>query len=114
MNTQPNHVLHQPSQGKPIPWYEPGERAREILNQFPDFTFSHLEWEPYAFPGGYELHYITKDNGVLCHNCANKELDRTLDPDDDQFYIVACDVNYEDELYCDHCNRQIAPAYGEE
>ena len=67
MNTQPNHVLHQPSQGKPIPWYEHGERAREILDQFPD----------------------------------------------DQFYIVACDVNYEDELYCDHCNRRIEPAYGE-
>lgn len=36
MNTQPNHVLHQPSGSKPIPWYEPGERAREILDQFPD------------------------------------------------------------------------------
>ena len=115
MTTQPNHVLHQPSQDKPINWYEPGERAREILDQFPDFTFSHLEWESYAFPGGYELFYVTKDNGVLCKDCANKELDRTIDPDDDQFYIVACDANWEDpDLMCDHCDRQIVPAYGED
>ena len=112
--TQPTHILLQPSpmDGKPIRWYEPGERAREILDQFPDFTFSHLEWQAYAWPGGYEIHYYTKDGGVFCHQCANQELMRTIDPDDDQFYIVACQVNYEDpDRYCDHCNRRIEPQY---
>ena len=32
----PNHILLQPSQGTPIKWYEPGDRARELLDQFPD------------------------------------------------------------------------------
>jgi hypothetical protein len=72
-----------------------------------------MRWPSYGWPGGYEIHYYTKDGGVLCHHCANDELPRTLDPDDDQFRIVASDINYEDEdLFCDHCTRQIEPAYG--
>ena len=112
MTAQPNHVLLQPSVGQPIKWYEPGDRARDILDQFQDFTFSHLEWPSYAFPGGYEIHFITEDGGVLCHDCANKEMERTIDKDDPQFYIVEADVNWESQVYCDHCNRLIEPAYG--
>lgn len=110
------HVLLQHCTfGGPIPWYEPADRAKELLAQFPDFTFSHLEYEAYAWPGGYEIHYIVEDGGVLCHQCANRELERTLDPDDDQFHIVDYVINYEDsDLYCDHCNRRIEPAYGED
>lgn len=110
------HVLLQPCTfGGPILWYEPSDNARNVLDQFPDFTFSHLEYEAYAWPGGYEIFYLVKDGGVLCHQCANRELERTLDPDDDQFHIVASDINYEDsDLFCDHCNRRIEPAYGED
>lgn len=76
--------------------------------------FERNSWEPYAWPGGYEITYYTKDGGTLCHQCSNKELPRTLDLDDDQFYIVAADINYEDnDSYCDHCNRHILPAYGD-
>lgn len=110
----PNHVLLQPSMGRPIPWYEQPERAKELLEQFPEFTFSHLEWESYAWPGGYELHYYTKDCGVLCHQCANAELMRTIDPDDYQFYIVERDVLWEGpSITCDHCGREIESAYGD-
>lgn len=109
-----NHVLFQPSMGSPIPWYEPADRARYLLEQFPDFTFSHLEWQSYAWPGGYEIVYVVQDGGILCHQCANKELMRTLDPDDTQFHIVEEFINYEDtDLFCDHCNRPINPEYGE-
>lgn len=112
--TNPDHVLLQSCLfGGPITWYEPTERAVDFLAD-PDFTFSHLEWPSHAWPGGYEIHYIVEDCGVLCHQCANAELMRTIDPDDDQFHIVASDINYEDpDLFCDHCNRQIEPAYGE-
>ena len=111
---EPRHVLLQPSIGEPIKWYENGQRARELLDQFPDFTFSHLEWETYAWPGYYEICYIVHDGGVLCHNCANDELMRTIDQDDERFYIVEADVNWEcPSIYCDHCNREIESAYGD-
>lgn len=113
-NASPQHVLLQPVQGHTlIPWYESADNARQVLDQFSDFTFSHIEWQAYAWPGGYEIHYYAKDGGVLCHQCANKELYRTIDPEDAQFYIIDSDVNYEDTLYCDHCNQQIEAAYGE-
>jgi len=109
-----NHVLLQPSVVTPIPWYEPSQRARGLLERFPDFTFSHLEWQSYAWPGSYEIVYVVQDGGILCHQCANKELMRTLDPDDAQFHIVGDFINYEDtDLFCDHCNRKIGPEYGE-
>ena len=112
-NASPRHVLLQPVQGlTPIKWYEYGENARAVMGHFSDFLFSHLEWESYSWPGGYEIHYYVKDGGVLCHNCANEELMRTIDPDDDQFYIIDADVNYEGRVYCDHCNREIEAAYG--
>ena len=108
-----NHVLIQPCFSLyPIKWYEPMPNAQQVLAQFPDMTFSHLEYDSYAWPGGYEIHYYTKDGGVLCHECANAELERTIDPDDPQFYIVDESVNYEDpNLFCDHCNRKIGPEY---
>lgn len=113
---QPHHILLQPmTHGAPIKWYEQGARARMTMDLFPDFTFSHLEWDSSVWPCGYEIFYITADSGVLCHHCANKELERTIDPDDQQFFVVGQDVNYEDgDVFCDHCNRQIVPAYREE
>ena len=115
MTASPNHVLLQPLQfDEPLTWYETADRARELLEQFPDFSFSHLFWDGYAWPGGYEIHYITQDGGVLCHQCANKEVMRTIDPDDDQFCIVEADVLWEGpSITCDHCNREIHSEYGE-
>lgn len=111
----PSHVLLQPMRlDEPLPWYETAERARELLDQFPDFTFSHLFWERYVWPGGYEIYYILHDCGVLCHNCANDELMRTIDPDFHDWYIVDSDVLWEGpSIYCDHCNREIQSAYGD-
>ena len=117
MNIEINHVLLQPSlinEGAGSLWYEPAARARELLEQFPDFTFSHLEWPSYAWPGGYEIHYYAKDSGVLCHKCANEHVMRTLDSDDEQFYIVGGGVYWEGPaILCDHCGRDIEAAYGD-
>lgn len=78
----------------------------------PDPSSIKREWPAFAWPGGYEIHYIVKDYGFLCYQCANKEFDRTVDPDDEQFFIVAQEINYEDDnLFCDHCGRQIGPEY---
>lgn len=115
MTANPNHVLLQPTAfGKPIPWYEPTERARELLDQFLDMRFSHLEWESYIWPGGYEMHYYTHTGDVLCHQCANDNLMLTIDSDTHDWYIVAGDVYWEGPaMICDHCGREIESAYGD-
>jgi hypothetical protein len=85
------------------------------------------EWNPkvdlldfYAWPGGYPMYYVTKDNGVLCPQCANDNSALCLAaPDsmdfDPQWALVDFDINYEDtDLYCDHCNNRIESAYAED
>lgn len=80
--------------------------------------------DAYAWPGGYPLFYLVADNGVLCPACANGEngseaftaedVNSGRAAEDEQWRIVACDANWEDEsLYCDHCNKRIESAYGE-
>ena len=72
--------------------------------EYPLFSF-------YAFPGGYQLIYITADNGVLCAACANNE--QCNDRNDDQFYIVDYFIHWEGEsMYCDHCNAELESEYG--
>jgi len=71
----------------------------------------------YAWPGGYPVYYVTADGGTLCPDCAQQaEADGlTTDKDDAQWYIVAADVNYEDDnLACDGCGEHIESAYGED
>ena len=70
-----------------------------------------LRWLSEAWPGCYEIYYVVKDGGVLCHKCVNDNLDLTLD-DDPQWQVVGQDINYEDQhLHCDHCNAKIGPEY---
>lgn len=72
-----------------------------------------LDW--YAWPGGYPLFYLTADNGALCPQCANENFNLCNDHNDSQWYIVAYDINYEDDsLFCDNCSKQIESAYGED
>ena len=84
---------------------------REIREYSPSVDL--LDW--YAWPGGYPLFYMTKDNGVLCPKCANENFTLVNNHADEQWYIVEYDVNYEDDsMYCDNCSNQIESAYGED
>jgi hypothetical protein len=68
----------------------------------------------YAWPGGYQMFYLCKDNSVLCPTCANK-LDQNPpgEPVLDSEILDACDVHWEGEpLYCEECNREIESSYG--
>ena len=38
------------------------------------------ELPSYAWPGGYQILYLTEDNGILCPDCANEHDDGTLLP----------------------------------
>ena len=79
------------------------------------------QYDTFAWPGGYPIFYLVADNGVLCANCANglngSRATESLDPqcpDDDQWRVIASDVNWEDDsLFCDHCGQRIESAYAE-
>lgn len=66
----------------------------------------------YAWPGGYPVIYLDRDNSLLCAECATRSLD---DPDEiPQFKPVAADVFYEGaSQFCDGCNVEIESAYGD-
>jgi len=73
------------------------------------------EMDYYAWPGGYSLFYFTKDGGVLCPKCVNKNLELLSDEDDPQWYVIGCEMNEEnDDMYCENCGEQIESAYGED
>lgn len=68
--------------------------------------------------GGYEKYqyFICADGGVLSIGTVINEFHKVNfnDPDDKQWYIVGCEVNYEnDDLYDDHTGLRIESAYGE-
>lgn len=64
---------------------------------------------------GYPIFYLTADNGVLCPNCANENINLINDEYDTQWYIISYGINYEDtSLYCDHCSKIIESAYGDD
>lgn len=70
----------------------------------------------YAWPGGYPTFFVCSDGGCLCFDCAKKEAKRIVEAIRDQSHdgwrIEAQDVNWESELFCDHCGKQIESAYG--
>lgn len=82
-----------------------------------DIYLAGKRWEKYAWPGGYPLFLGMRDGGCLCIACT--ENDRyvrqvTMDPtlDDPQWNVDCVEINWEDDLYCDHCNKKIESAYG--
>ena len=62
----------------------------------------------WAWPGGYPIYYVDRENNVLCPKCANRETDESQAP-------IDADVNWEDaNLICDDCSARIPSAYAEE
>lgn len=66
----------------------------------------------FAWPGGYPIYYLAKDNGVLCPKCANEF--KSERDNDEQLKPVAYEIHWEGQpLSCEHCNAEIASAYGD-
>lgn len=64
----------------------------------------------YAWPGGYPIIYLDRDNCVLCPECANKYLNDELE----NFRPVAADIHYEGlPEICEQCSALIESAYGD-
>lgn len=69
------------------------------------------ELDAYAWPGGYPILYLDRDNAILCPKCATESMG--LD-DDDRMKAWAGDIYYEGPtIYCDECNAEIESAYGD-
>lgn len=61
----------------------------------------------YAWPGGYQIIYLTRDGEVVCPECANREVDQAQE-------VIAGDIFYEGPPeFCADCNREIESAYGD-
>ena len=74
--------------------------------------------QPYAFPGGYPLHLITKDGACLCVECARVNFYNivysALRDINDGWLVAGVSINWEDtDLICDNCAEPIQSAYGE-
>jgi hypothetical protein len=66
----------------------------------------------YAWPGGYPVVYMAKDNGILCPACANAYNPKR--DNQDQLEPVAFFVHYEGPAeQCENCNAAIESAYGD-
>jgi hypothetical protein len=79
-------------------------------------TLRHGE---YAWPGGYQMFFITSDGAALSFKAVEENLRDVLDAinrkDNNGWRVVACDINYEDEdLYCAHTSEKIPSCYGGE
>jgi hypothetical protein len=63
----------------------------------------------WAWPGGYAIYYLDKDNSVLCPDCARKSDE---DPDElPNFRPIAAGIieeyDEDDLTYCDNCSKPI-------
>ena len=68
---------------------------------------------PYAWPGGYELFFITSDGALLCHDCVRKHYRSVSDSirhnlsDGWRVVGITLDNELEQDESCAQCNKQI-------
>ncbi len=66
----------------------------------------------FAWPGGYTIIYLDRDNSILCADCATKSLD---DVDEIPQFKPVCSDTYDEgpTLQCDQCNCDLESSYGD-
>lgn len=85
------------------------------INSVSDFRTA-VRHGPYAWPGGYPVFFICDDGGTLCCKCVKTErrniLESVAHKSRDGWHVIAADINWEEDMTCDHCNAAIEKAYG--
>lgn len=76
---------------------------------------------PYAWPGGYEVAFVTSDGAILCHDCVRQNFREVLESTkkhiSDGWHVVGkmyeavsadCAREVDPELvsYCAQCNKE--------
>jgi hypothetical protein len=85
------------------------------MSDIKNIVLEDNKYPKYAWPGGYPIYYLAKDNDVpyagylvICPDCLNKEKEEM------GIEVSEFDINYEDNfLYCDFCNEQIEATYSD-
>jgi hypothetical protein len=85
-----------------------------------------LKYGQFAFPGGYQRYFVSKDSSCICYDClvpkgrVDQETDieeRAIDAidnpgSDKSWEVFYVDINWENGLLiCDECNKRIPSAY---
>lgn len=70
----------------------------------------------FAWPGGYQMLFVTSDGAPICFKCARKNSRSVFwsikNNCSDGWKIIATEINYEDEnCHCDNCGNEIPAAY---
>ena len=69
----------------------------------------------YTDVGGYPLYFITSDGDTLSFETVALEAERIKDAIENKskngWRVIACDVNWENRLYCAHSGDEIKSAY---
>jgi hypothetical protein len=78
-----------------------------------------LRYGPYAWPGGYQMYFITDDGAALSFEAVRQEYRQVAyairHQLRDGWRVVGCDINYEErDLFCAHTNERIPCAYGDD
>ena len=73
---------------------------------------SQNELDAFAWPGGYPIIYLDRENSTLCAKCATRDFkDSSVRA---EYKPIACDVYWEGPtIQCDDCNADIESAYGD-
>ena len=109
----------------PVGWHKLPPLRRNYAKHFRSIENTQqfkscLRAGAYAWPGGYELYFITSDGAALCYSCALKEFRSIIQSiggkSRDGWWIqfLACTDSYDDpvvDLTCDHCNVVIAEGW---
>jgi hypothetical protein len=99
------------------PLRENYKRAHRHIKTTADLKAT-IRYGEFAWPGGYQMFFITSDGAVLSFDSVKAELRSVLDSintkTNDGWRVVVCDINYEDTaLYCDHSGEKIESSYGD-
>lgn len=74
---------------------------------------------PYAWPGGYQMYFITRDGAALSFEAVREQFRNIvydfLHDVSTGWRVEAVEINYEDgDLFCAHTNKRIPSAYAVE
>lgn len=92
-----------------------GPRPERAAQLYTVEDFNRDLKEPYGWPGGYPRYFITSDGAELSYAAAREQQDQIREAIAERstcgWRVVACDVNWECELLCDHTGERIESAY---